>query len=140
MIKDEIQETIDNQIKQLNDSIDSLTLKAREWVVIDMENLVVGRLFITVRETGIDSETGRMRYGLFKDDRCFNFHYPHFPYYSIMNSSRNDLFYRHHRVYSKEECLEALKKFMKENPNYFNRWEPNESIETPSYRNDDNDD
>lgn len=134
MNDDEMQQTINEQMQILVDSADSLELKAREWVILDIENIAVGRLFITVRETGIDSETGKMRYGLFKGDSCFNFVYPHFPFYSIMNSSRNDLFYKHHRVYSKEECLEALKKFMKENPNYFNRWEPRESIETSSYR------
>ena len=49
-------------------------------------------------------------------------------------------FFKESKEMIKDDCLEALKKFMKENPNYFNRWEHRESIETPSYRNDENDD
>ena len=37
-------------------------------------------------------------------------------------------------MYSKEECLDALKVFMRENPTYFNIWEPRKRVEMPNYR------
>lgn len=129
-----IEQTIQKQMDVLNNSIDSLELKAKEWVIIDIENIAVGRLLIRVRETGICEKTGKVRYGLFKGDTPFNFIYKCFNYVGGFNSSLNDLFYEHHRVYSKEECLDALKVFMRENPTYFNIWEPRKRVEMPNYR------
>lgn len=131
------EELTQQEIDSIINELDSIIPEPQEWLILQTESKYLGRLKISIKITGKD-ENGIVRYGLFKDnDQPFNFEYKEFIFCSPTPSNRTDLYYKHYRRYSKEECFEAFKKFMKENPTYLNRWIPKKVKDVPSYHIDD---